>query len=101
MHVSPEMEDYKQLLQSISTLQSSRLGYIELLQEEVKRNQDVSDQLLIQEKLAHAMQCVCVCLDWFLDNISVKDYIKEGACVKEHKREQIRIPAMLGIILQF
>ncbi|KAF5897716.1 inactive ubiquitin carboxyl-terminal hydrolase MINDY-4B [Clarias magur] len=35
------MDDYKQLLQSISTLQPSRLGYIELLQEEVKRNQDI------------------------------------------------------------
>ncbi|KAK3531781.1 hypothetical protein QTP70_029755, partial [Hemibagrus guttatus] len=40
MHVASEMEDYKQLFQSINTLQPSRLGYIELLQEEVKRNQD-------------------------------------------------------------
>ncbi|KAM9468593.1 inactive ubiquitin carboxyl-terminal hydrolase MINDY-4B [Clarias gariepinus] len=39
-NVVHEMEDYKQLFQNISTLQPSRLGYIELLQEEVKRNQD-------------------------------------------------------------
>lgn len=44
MHVAPEMEEYTQLFHSIGTLQPSRLGYIELLQEEVKRNQDVSDQ---------------------------------------------------------
>lgn len=56
MHVASEMEDYKQLFQSINTLQPSRLGYIELLQEEVKRNQDVSDLLMIQEIFAHFME---------------------------------------------
>lgn len=54
------MEDYKQLFQSISTLQPSRLGYIELLQEDVKRNQDVSDQLSIQEMLFQVMELMCV-----------------------------------------
>ncbi|CAB1347473.1 unnamed protein product [Coregonus sp. 'balchen'] len=34
------MTDYQELLQTIRDLQPSRLGYIEILQEEVKRNQD-------------------------------------------------------------
>ncbi|XP_052433075.1 inactive ubiquitin carboxyl-terminal hydrolase MINDY-4B-like [Carassius gibelio] len=34
------MTDYQDLLQTIKSLQHSRLSYIELLQEEVKRNQD-------------------------------------------------------------
>lgn len=74
MHVGPEMEDYKQLFQSISTLQPSKLGYIELLQEEVKRNQDVSDLLPIQEMLAHVMELMlCVCLDLLLDFMPLCD----------------------------
>ncbi|XP_037402511.1 inactive ubiquitin carboxyl-terminal hydrolase MINDY-4B isoform X3 [Pygocentrus nattereri] len=40
VHVAKVMADYKQLLQTIRTLQPSRLNYIELLQEEVKRSRD-------------------------------------------------------------
>lgn len=36
------MTDYQALLQTIRALQPTRLGYIELLQEEVRRNRDVS-----------------------------------------------------------
>lgn len=64
MHVAPEMEDYKQLFQSISTLQPARLGYIELLQEEVKRTQDVSDLLSIQEVFAHVMELELMLCVW-------------------------------------
>ncbi|XP_048017835.1 LOW QUALITY PROTEIN: inactive ubiquitin carboxyl-terminal hydrolase MINDY-4B [Megalobrama amblycephala] len=39
-HVKPVMTDYQDLLQTIKSLQHSRLSYIELLQEEVKRSQD-------------------------------------------------------------
>lgn len=68
MHVASEMEDYKQLFQSINKLQPSRLGYIELLQEEVKRNQDVSDVRTKQEIFTNVMEwMLCLCLDLFLD----------------------------------
>lgn len=46
-HVKPVMTDYQDLLQTIKSLQHSRLSYIELLQEEVKRSQDVSSDLLM------------------------------------------------------
>lgn len=46
------MTDYQDLLQTIKSLQHSKLSYIELLQEEVKRNQDVSSDPL----MAHSAQ---------------------------------------------
>lgn len=42
VHVKAIMTNYQDLLQTIKSLQHSRLSYIELLQEEVKRNQNVS-----------------------------------------------------------
>lgn len=78
--IVPEMEDYKQLLQGISTLQPSRLGYIELLQEEVKRNEDVSDELSIKEIL-HVIELII--------NVSGFDFgfrTSERKCEKESVR---------------
>lgn len=51
VHVKAIMTDYQDLLRTIKSLQHSRLSYIELLQEEVKRNQDVSYLLM-----AHSTQ---------------------------------------------
>lgn len=48
-HVVYRMSDFDQLLQTIRALQPSRLSYIELLQEEVKRKGSVSDLLVLEE----------------------------------------------------
>lgn len=105
MHVGPEMEDYKQLFQSISALQPARLGYIELLQEEVKRTQDVSDLLSIQE-VSWNWCFVCVWMGFLLLLLlfyailqhvcgSYKNDLR-GVCEKVREREQNRIPSDAG-----
>lgn len=48
----PVMTDYQALLQTIRALQPTRLGYIELLQEEVKRSRDVSSGHLAKEGIS-------------------------------------------------
>jgi len=53
------MTDYQDLLQTIKSLQHSRLSYIELLQEEVKRSQDVSSDPLML--IHHFLRLVTLC----------------------------------------
>ncbi|RXN07501.1 protein FAM188B2-like isoform X2 [Labeo rohita] len=50
VHVKAIMTDYQDLLQTIKSLQHSRLSYIELLQEEVKRNQDRPSEKIKSEE---------------------------------------------------
>lgn len=45
--VDNAMAEYKHKRQTVGSQQASRLSYIELLQEEVKRSRDVSDLLEI------------------------------------------------------
>ncbi|XP_016362662.1 uncharacterized protein LOC107704287 [Sinocyclocheilus anshuiensis] len=50
VHVKAIMTDYQDLLLTIKSLQYSRLSYIELLQEEVKRNQDRPSEKIKSEE---------------------------------------------------
>uniref|UniRef100_A0A9J7YVY7 Deubiquitinating enzyme MINDY-3/4 conserved domain-containing protein n=1 Tax=Cyprinus carpio carpio TaxID=630221 RepID=A0A9J7YVY7_CYPCA len=50
VHVKAIMTDYQDLLRTIKSLQHSRLSYIELLQEEVKRNQDRPSEKIKSEE---------------------------------------------------
>lgn len=71
-HVKPIMTDYQDLLQTIKSLQHSRLSYIELLQEEVKRSQDVSSDL----QMARSSQI------WYHHIPSISNFVLLGFLIK-------------------
>ena len=95
------MTDYAELLHSIRVLQPSKLSYIELLQEEVKRNPDVSDDRHSTFSSSYISSlCVRVWglgIAWWLEGLSADQQV---AGLNPHVSNWMKVNPMKSVLTE-